>query len=78
MIRPAQGNYTDGTGVAVLSAAFVFESDKDITEVGLFLCERSGEEQEPGTCILLDRTVLETPVHVSAGQTLYVEYRVAI
>lgn len=76
--KPANTNYTDGSGVVVISAAFVFTADQNISEIGLLLCTSAGSCGSPGACVLVDRTVLSTPVTVAAGQTLYVEYRISI
>lgn len=76
--EPASASYTDGTGVVVISAAFTFPDARSISEVGLLLCPSMGGCGSSGNCVLADRTVLSTPVSVSPGQSLYIEYRIAI
>jgi len=77
-VKPAVSRYLDGSGVVVITAAFVFDRDVDVSEVGLFLCDGDINATSPGARTLLDRTVLDAPIHVSAQQSLYVEYRIAI
>ncbi|PUA31328.1 MAG: hypothetical protein B7O98_09480 [Zestosphaera tikiterensis] len=77
-VKPATARYIDGTGVVIITTSFVFNQDIDISEVGLFLCDGDINAGGPGARTLLDRTVLDAPVHVAAQQTLYVEYRIAV
>jgi len=77
-VRPGVAQYLEGTGIVIISAMFVFNYDVDISEIGLFLCDGDIAATDPGVRTLLDRTVLDAPVHVAAQQTLYVEYRIAI
>jgi hypothetical protein len=76
--KPASTIYNDGTGLVIITAAFSFTEEKTISEIGLLLCPCHEGCGRSGVCVLADRTVLESPVVVSANQTLYVEYRIAI
>jgi len=76
--KAASTIYNDGTGLVIITAAFSFTEQKTISEIGLLLCPCYEGCGRSGVCLLLDRTVLESPVVVSANQTLYVEYRIVI
>lgn len=54
-----------------ISALFSFSTDTTVSEVGLYA-------RFVGVDFLMDRTVLGTPITVSAGQTLSVAYRFAL
>jgi len=73
----ASFDLNEENGILTLSAGFTPDVDITISEVGLFLeCAVGGYT----TCgkVLLDRTVLDTPINVSAGQTATVAYRIAL
>jgi len=78
MRRPATATYKDGSGIVAISAQFLFSESKSITEVGLLLCPGDSSAPQSGICVLLDHTVLDRPTNVSAGQTIYIEYRLLI
>jgi len=74
----ATSTYTDGTGVVAIAAQFLFSESQNITEVGLLLCSNDSSQSNSGKCVLVDHTVLDSPISVNAGKTIYVEYRLLI
>jgi hypothetical protein len=65
---------SEDIGVITVAGAFTFTADTVISEIGL---KWEGTVSGSSTCgkVLLDRTVLSTPITVPAGTTLTVVYR---
>jgi hypothetical protein len=70
---PASASFDDDTDYVMVSAVFTMTSDTNITEVGLFW--RDGYN---GWFILLDRTLLPSPVTFPANTPMMVVYKFAV
>ena len=76
--QTATGDYADGSDYVVVSATFTLTADTDIYEVGLFL-RMTYTTSSPYVCdVLLDRTVLDSPVTFPADTPMLVAYKFAI
>jgi len=76
--EPATSKYNDGSDYVIVSASFTLAQDTDIYEVGLFY-RMNYSVSSPYVCdVLLDRTVLDSPVTFPANTPMLVAYKIAI
>ena len=75
-IAIASFQLNEDMGIVTISASFTPSEDITINEVGLFIrmTDGAGHWFE----VLVDRTVLDTSIQVSAGQTATVAYKIAL
>jgi hypothetical protein len=71
--QSAQGRYVDGSSYFSVLATFVLSSDTNITEVGLYY--KTGY---PSYYVLLDHTLLSSPVTFPASTPMVVVYSFSI
>ena len=71
--RGADAQYIPEYGFVSVRASFTLAQDATISEVALVW-----KEGLRGYTFLFDRTVLDTPIDVTAGSTITVEYRIYI